>query len=152
MPRFRSRRSPALGFAAAVSLTIGAPAFAAATASDTTISVAPRVEIAAPGSSPADFPGITKVREGERLPRLWVVVSRNVRMERGAEVAYAVLRMTCPKGKTWRSGTTTGDITGGVLDRNARAGKRSVLVMASFSTSRIRAGETASGKVLALCR
>lgn len=148
----RSRRTLALALASAASLAAGGTAFASAAPSDTTIEVSPRVEIAAPAASPAGFPGITKVREGERLPRLWVVVSRDVRITRGGEVAFAALRMTCPAGKTWRSGTASGDVKAGVLDRNARAGKRAVLVMASFSPSEIGPGQTATGTVHALCR
>ena len=61
------------------------------------------------------------------------------------------MRMTCPKGKTWRSGTVGRDVGVSVLDRSAR-GKRSVLVMATFSTSAVRVGERAAGTVYALCR
>jgi len=151
MPRTRSRRALALACAGALSFGLSATAFAAGTA-DTTIAVSPRVEIAAPDVSPADFPGVAKVRRGERLPRLWVVVSRDVRIKRGGETAFAAMRMTCPKGKTWRSGTSSEDVIASVLDRNAQSGKRSVLVMASFSTNEIGQGETATGKVFALCR
>jgi hypothetical protein len=152
MSGFRSSRMRALALASIASLTLAATAFGAATASDTTIDVSPRVQVAAPDLSPADFPGITKVRQGEPLPRLWVVVSRDVQIKRGGEPAFAALRMTCPRGKTWRSGAAGGDVSAAVLDRNARSGKRSVLVMASFSTSEIRPGATAYGTVFALCR
>jgi hypothetical protein len=148
MPSHRFRRAAAC--AAAASLTLSATAFAAAT-SDTTIKVSPRVETVAPAESPATFPGVTNVREDARLPRGWVVVGRNVGITRGDEPAFAALRMTCPKGKTWRSGTAHGEIGASVLDRNSR-GKRSVLVMATFSTSDVRPGGTAVGTVYALCR
>jgi len=118
---------------------------------DTTIAVSPRVTTIAPAVSPADFAGVSKVRKGRPLPRGWVVVGRDVRITRGGEVAHAALRMTCPKGTTWRSGASTGDIGAGVLDRSAR-GKRSLLVIATFSASDVRRGETAAGSVLALCR
>jgi len=75
-----------------------------------------------------------------------------VRITRGGEVAFGALRMTCPRGKTWRSGRATGEIGASVLDRNARSGKTSVLVMATFTTRDVRMGETATGAVLALCR
>lgn len=152
MPRLLSSRIRASALAAVTSLALAGSAFGAATASDTTIDVSPRVTVAAPDASPADFPGITKVHEGEPLPRLWVVVSRDVQITRGAEPAFAALKMTCPRGKTWRSGAASGDISAAVLDRNPRAGKRVVLVMASFSTSEIRPGQTATGTVHALCR
>ena len=77
---------------------------------------------------------------------------RDVRITRGGEVAFAALRMTCPKGKTWRSGADAGDIRASVLDRDPRSRKRSVLVMARFATGEVRVGETASGSVYALCR
>ncbi len=146
LPAFRR----AAACAAAASLALCGTAFAAAT-SDTSISVSPSVQIAAPGESPASFPGITNVREGARLPRGWVVVERDVRITRGGEPAFAALRMTCPAGKSWRSGTASDDVAVSVLDRNAR-GKRRVLVMATFSTSAVRVGETAAGTVYALCR
>ena len=151
MPCSPSRRATTLAVAAACSLAAGGTAYASAT-TDTTISVSPRVEIVAPANSPADFPGITNVREGKPLPRRWVVVSRDVRIKRGGEVAFAALRMTCPKGTTWRSGTASDDITASVLDVKPRAARRSVLVTAAFSTREIRVGETAAGAVLALCR
>ena len=140
----------AVAVAVAASLALCGPALAAAEP-DTTISVSARALTRAPAVSPADFPGISKVRKGRALPRDWVVVARDVRITRGAEPAFAALRMTCPRGSTWRSGATTGDVGASVLDRSAR-GKRSLLVMATFSTADIRAGETASGSVLALCR
>ncbi len=123
----------------------------ASTTSDTSIDVAPRVETAAPAASPATFPGVTSVRAGARLPRGWVVVGRDVEITRGDEPAFAALRMTCPKGTSWRSGTADGEIGLSILDRSAR-GKRSVLVMAKFSTSEVAVGEVAAGTVYALCR
>jgi hypothetical protein len=150
-PRPRLRRAGAAGAtAAAVSLALCASA-SGATASDTTISVSPRTETAAPADSPASFPGVTSVRQGTRLPRGWVVVGRDVRITRGGEPAFAALRMTCPKGKTWRSGTASGSIGVSVLSSSAR-GKRTVLVMATFSTADVRVGDSASGTIYALCR
>ena len=134
-----------------VSLAVGGSAVAAQ-AADTTISVSPRVLIAAPDASPVDFPGVSKVRKGKPLPRGWVVVRRDVRIRRGGEPAFAALRMTCPAHRTWRSGASSGEIGASVLDRNPRADKRSVLVMATFPAREISAGETAAGSVLALCR
>jgi len=157
MPDLRRLSRVAL-CAAASSLALAAPPAAAAAGAgaaetaDSTISVSPRAQLAAPDSSPVTFPGVTRVRDGEPLPRGWVVVSRDVRITRGGEVAFAAFRMACPKGRTWRSGTSGGDILASVLDRNARAQKRSVLVMATFATSEVRVGETASGTVYALCR
>ncbi len=149
MPAIRCRRVAAL--ALALCLTSGAAALASAS-SDTTIDVAPRVQTAAPAVSPASFPGVTGVREGARLPRGWVVVGRDVRITRGTgEPAFGAWRMTCPKDMSWRSGTADGDLGLTVLSRNAR-GKRSVLVMATFSTSAVAAGEVAEGTVYALCR
>ena len=141
-------RAAAVAFAATLVLCV--PAVAAG-GPDTTIAVSPRVLTSAPAVSPADFPGVSKVRKGRALPRNWVVVGRDVRTTRGGEIAFAALRMTCPKGRTWRSGASTGDIGASVLDRSAR-GKRSVLVMATFSAADVREGESAGGTVLALCR
>jgi hypothetical protein len=149
MPKPRTVRAAAC--AAVASLVLATSALAAAS-SDTTIAVAPRIELGAPTPSPVAFPGITRVHEDEPLPRGWVVVRRDVRITRGGEVAFAAFRMTCPKGKTWRSGTDDGDILASVLDRDPRARKRSVLVMARFTTREVRAGETASGTIYALCR
>lgn len=146
MPSLRLGRAAC---AALASLCLGA---SGAEAADTTIAVSPRVQIAAPDSSPVTFPGVTRVRAGEALPRGWVVVSRDVRITRGGEVAFAAFRMTCPKGRTWRSGTASDDILASVLDRAPRSRKRSVLVMASFATSAVRVGESATGTVFALCR
>ena len=96
---------------------------------------------------------MSKVPEDEPLPRDWAVVSRHVRITRGDEPAYAAMRMTCPKGKTWRSSASGGAIGAGVLDRIAAPGrKRSVLVMASPSSSDVRVGAARVGTVYALCR
>jgi hypothetical protein len=139
----------AVACAVAASLALAGSAVAAQ-AADTTIDVSPRAELTAPDRSPVDFPGVTRVREGEPLPRGWVVVSRDVRITRGAQDAFGAFQMTCPRGTTWRSGTGADDIRASVLDRNAR--KRSVLVLATFSMSAVRVGETAAGTVYALCR
>jgi hypothetical protein len=147
MPPLRLGR--AVVCAVLASLCLGA---SGAQAADTTISVSPRVEIAAPDASPVAFPGVTRVREGETLPRNWVVVGRDVRITRGNEVAFAAFRMTCPKGRSWRGGTTTGDILASVLTRSPLSRKPSVLVLASFATSAVRVGESATGTVYALCR
>lgn len=147
MPAFSFRRAAAC--ALVLSAATSASALASAS-SDTTMSVSPRVEHAAPSESPATFPGVTSVREGARLPRGWVVVGRDVRITRGGEPAFAAC-LTCPRGKTWRSGTSGGEIAMNGLESNAR-GKRTVLVMATFSPSAVRVGDSASGTVFALCR
>ena len=149
LPRFpgvssRFRRAAVCVVAA---LAVAAPAIAAQ-ASDTMITVSPREQLAARAVSPVDFPGISVVRKGEPLPRGWVVVRRDVRIKRGAEVASGAFRMTCPKDKKWASGTASDDILASVLDRSPR--KRSVLVLATFPASEVKVGETAAGTVYAL--
>jgi len=146
MPFPRTTRAFACAVAA---LALATPALAAQ-APDSTITVSPREQITAPAASPADFPGVSGVRAGVALPRGWVVVGRDVKMTRGGEVAYGAFRMTCPKGKTWRSATASDDILASVLDRSPR--KRSVLVLATFPTSDVKVGETAAGTVYSLCR
>ena len=122
------------------------------TAGDTTIvRVAARADRRAASDSPADFPGVAKARAGEPLPKGYVAVGRDVRITRGGEAAYAALRMTCPRGKTWRTGTATGDVGLTVLDRTVSR-KRSVLVMATYDTSTTALGQTAAGTIYALCR
>lgn len=118
---------------------------------DTTISVSPRVLIAAPQDSPADFPGVAKARAGTPLPKRHVAVGRDVRIVRGGEPAHAALRMTCPRGKTWRTGTAMGDIGLTVLARTVSS-KRSVLVMATYDAHTTALGQTAAGTIYALCR
>ena len=153
MSSIASRRSAR---AAAVVVSIVALACAAGAASagsgaPTTVAVSPRVVIAAPDRSPADFPGVARARAGEPLPKGYAAVARDVRITRGGEVAFAALRMSCPKRKRWRSGAVTGEIAFSVLDRTVSR-KRSVLVMASVDARRTRRGETASGTIYALCR
>ena len=148
-----SRRLAGGALAGLVALATAGPggAIAASSGPDTTIAVSPRVLIAAPERSPVDFPGVAKVKAGEPLLRNYVVVARDVRFVRGGEVAYAALRMTCPRGRTWRAGTASGDIDVAILDRTVSK-KRSVLVMASFDTTETAVGQTAAGTVYALCR
>jgi hypothetical protein len=146
-----SRRSGIVALAVAAALAGAAGAYAASAESDTTTSVSPRVLLSAPDRSPVDFPGVAKARAGEPLPAGYVAVGRDVQITRGGEVAYAALRMSCPAGKTWRTGASDGDIGVTVLDRVVSK-KRSVLVMASFDTHTTAVGETAAGTIYALCR
>jgi hypothetical protein len=147
-----SRRTQAAALAIIVTLTPVAGAYAAVDRGrDTTAAVSSRVLIAAPARSPVDFPGVAKARAGRPLPAGYVAVGRDVRLTRGTEVASVALALACPKGKTWRTSASTGDIGVTVLDR-AVSGKRSVLVMASFDTRETAVGETAAGTVYALCR
>ena len=144
-----SRRGALAGLVAFAAAT-GA-AVAASSGPDTTMSVSPRVLIVAPERSPAGFPGVGKVKAGEPLPRGYAVAARDVRFVRGGEVAHAALRMACPKGKTWRAGSASGDVDVAVLDRTVSK-KRSVLVMASFRAAATAVGQTAAGTIHALCR
>jgi hypothetical protein len=145
-------RPAALGALAVVAVLAGAAgASAAADGPDTTTAVSPRTVLAAPDRSPVDFPGVAKARAGEPLPDGYAAVARDVRITRGREIAYAALRMACPKGKTWRTGAVSGDISVSVLDR-AVSNKRSVLVMASLEPRDTALGQTAAGTVYALCR
>lgn len=123
----------------------------AADGGPTTISVSPRVLVAAPQDSPADFPGVGRARAGRPLPAGYVAVARDVRITRGGEAAYAALRMTCPRGKTWRTGAAAGALGLSVLDRTV-SGKRSVLVMATYDRRDTALGQTAAGTIYALCR
>jgi hypothetical protein len=150
-PRMSSSRLHRVATAAATGVaTLGLAGLAGAQEpQDTTISVAPRVLIAAPQKSPIDFPGVPSARAGRPLPKGYVAVARGVSITRGTETAFAALRLTCPTGKTWRTGGSAGAIGFGVLDRRV-TGKRSVLVLAS-ATPQV-AGATASGTVFALCR
>ncbi len=147
IPR-RARRTALLTIA---SLAAAGGVAVAADGGATSISVSPRVLIAAPQDSPADFPGVAKARAGERMPKGYVAVGRDVRFTRGGEVAYAALRMTCPRGKTWRTGAATGDVVLNVLDRVVSK-KRSVLVMATYNARTVALGQTAAGTIYALCR
>lgn len=140
----------AMAIAAGVAALGFTGAAVAQTPAETTISVAPRVVIAAPQKSPIDFPGVPTARAARPLPKGYVAIARGVNITRGAETAFAALRMICPKGKTWRTGGSAGDVGASVLDRRV-AGKRSVLVLASAAPS-VAAGTRASGTVFALCR
>jgi hypothetical protein len=150
-----SSASPRRAVRAALSVTVAlAAAGGVAVAADggpTTLSVSPRTLVAAPQDSPADFPGVGRARAGEPLPAGYVAVARDVRITRGGEAAYAALRMACPRGKTWRTGTATGAIGLTVLDRTVSK-KRSVLVMATFDARTTALGQTAAGTIHALCR
>jgi hypothetical protein len=131
--------------------TLGLAGLAGAQApADTKISVSPRVEIASPQKSPIDFPGVPAARAGRPLPRGYVAIARGVSITRGGESAYAAMRMICPKGKTWRTGGSAGDVGASVLTQRA-TGKRSVLVLASAAPS-VTVGATGSGTIFALCR
>jgi hypothetical protein len=148
-----SSHLPSWAAAAAVTgittLGVAGPAIAQAPA-DTTMSVSPRAVVAAPAASPIDFAGVPGVAAGRALPKGYVAIARDVRITRGGETAYVAMRMTCPKGRTWRTGGASGAVGLSVLDRRV-AGKRSVLVLAS-AVGRVAAGDTATGTIFALCR
>ena len=146
-----SRRAVRAALAVTVALAAAGGVAVAADGGPTTISVSPRVLVSAPRDSPADFPGVGRARAGAPLPRGYVAVSRDVRITRGGEAAYAALRMSCPHGRTWRTGTATGDVSLTVLDRTVSK-KRSVLVMATFDARTTALGQTAAGTIHALCR
>jgi hypothetical protein len=146
------RLIPAAAVAVAVAVAVpGVAGLAIAQApADTTIAVSPRTSVAAPDRSPVDFPGVPGAAAGRPLPKGYVAVARDVRITRGGETAFAAMRMTCPSGKTWRTGAAAGELGVSVLDRRV-AGKRSVLVLAS-AAPRVAAGDTATGTIFALCR
>ncbi len=144
-----SRLTRAVVAAGAAALAVAGPAVAEAP-SDTTIAVSPRTLIAAPAKSPISFPGVAGARQGRPLPKGYVAVARDVRITRGAETAFAAMRMTCPAGRSWRTGGAAGEIGVSVLDRRV-TGKRSVLVLVSAS-SQVARGEAATGTAYALCR
>jgi hypothetical protein len=146
-----SCRTAAIGVIVATALAVAGGAAVAAGPPDTTISVSPRVLVSAPDRSPVDFPGVPAARAGQPLQKGYVAVARDVRIVRGGEVAYAALRMSCPKGKTWRTGNTDGTIGVTVLDRTI-SHKSSVLVMATFDARETAVGAAATGTVYALCR
>ena len=135
--------------ASLAALAVAGTAIAEAPA-DTTMSVSPRMSVAAPARSPVGFPGVPGVAAGRPLPKGYVAVARIVRITPGGETAFAAMRMTCPQGKSWRTGAVSGDVGVSVLDRRI-AGKRSVLVLAR-AAARVAAGDTATGTVFALCR
>jgi len=149
-----SIRSTWVAAAAAVMASVaslgGAGLATAEAPADTTISVSPRTFVAAPQRSPFQFPGVPGVAEGRALPKGYVAIARDVRITRGGETAFAAMRMSCPKGKTWRTGGASGDVGVSVLARRV-AGKRSVLVLAS-AAPRVAVGDTATGTIHALCR
>jgi hypothetical protein len=151
-PRMSSVRTTRVSAAVAVgAATLGVAGVAIAQApADTTMSASPRTVVAAPAASPLDFAGVPDVAAGRPLPKGYAAVARDVRITRGGETAYVAMRMTCPKGRTWRTGGASGAVGLSVLDRRV-AGKRSVLVLAS-AAGRVAAGDTATGTIFALCR
>jgi hypothetical protein len=149
MSSHRPSRAAAAVVAGIATFGLAGPATAQAPA-DTTMSVSPRTFVAAPAPSPLDFPGVRGVAAGRPLPKGYVAVARDVRISRGGETAFAAMRMTCPKGRTWRTAGASGEVVVSVLDRRV-AGKRSVLVLAS-AVPRVAAGDTATGTIFTLCR
>lgn len=145
------RRAAGALLSAIAVLAAAAAVAAAADPQPTTIVVSSRAVISAPDRSPIDFPGVAKARAGQPLPSGYAAVARDVRITRGAEVAYAALRMACPAGKTWRTGGSAGAVGFGVLDRTV-SHKRSVLVMATFNARATQVGDTITGRIYALCR
>lgn len=159
MPRINARTAVAAA-AIAATTAAGGTAFAQSqpapiqpAAGDSTVIVSPRTQIAAPANSPIDFAGVRSARRGKPLAAGYVVVSRHVKVTRGAEVAYGAMRMTCPKGKTLRSFGSTGSIGGNLATPSTKyVGKSSWLMMATYGGSQVKPGQAAEGNLLAICR
>jgi hypothetical protein len=138
--------------AAAVCLAAAGTAVAATSGADSTITVSPRTTVAsAPDNSPIDFAGASDARRGKPLPKGNVVVGRAAKFERGSEVAYATLTMSCPSGKALRTLGRTGGVAPQVMHPIHYVGKRSVEVLVTYDASKVKVGDTADGTVLALC-
>ncbi|MBA3326927.1 MAG: hypothetical protein H0T43_01330 [Solirubrobacterales bacterium] len=146
-------RSRAVLSGVAVLASLGAGGVAvAAQAPDSTTSVSPREFISAPQNSPIDFPGARTARQGKPLPRGYTVVARKVKITRGGEVAWAALRLTCPSGKTMRTGGSRGAVGLQPTRGASYVGKRSMVAIVNFDARATGVGETAEGTVYGLCR
>ena len=60
--------------------------------------------------------------------------------------------MTCPRGKTWRTGAATGDIGLTVLDRTVSQEALGARHGDATTRDTTALGQTAAGTIYALCR
>lgn len=101
----KSRRI--IAAAGAVALLAGAGAALAADG-DNTITVAPPTQITAGHKAPFDAPGVKAIRRGKLIPKGYVLVGQKVSITRGAHLAGAALKFTCPDDKVLKTFGVTG--------------------------------------------
>lgn len=128
---------------------------------ETQITVGPRTEIRAPSPSPVDFPGFRHDKPGQALPTGYVVISHLVTIKRGhGSAVYPAMSVACPGTTTLRTFAAQGSVGPQVIgpSPNVRRrsydyiGKRSFGILIDYSRRTTDVGQTATGKVYALCR
>jgi hypothetical protein len=108
---------------------------------DTTVTVGPRVVLAAGESSPIDAPGVRAIRKGRDIPGGYRLIGREVSGVSGG--VGAAIRFTCPDGKRLKTFGTTGGA--GFQTTRDYVNHRSTIITAI-------GGSTGEGSVYAVCR
>jgi hypothetical protein len=142
-------RTQTIALAGAAALAAGAVAGVATAADrDAQITVGPQQTLHAGQTAPFDAPGVKAIRRGKPIPSGYVLVSRNVTVNRGtAGSVGAAFKLTCPAGKGARTLALTGKI-GPTVVQQRYEGHREVRVNA-WSPPR---SPNASGTSYLVCR
>lgn len=139
----RPRRRVVAAFVGAAAVCATVAGTAAAVDGDTVATVGAPTQLVAGDRAPFDAPGVRSIRRGDPIPSGYVIVGRAVSVTPGRGKAGAVVRLTCPRGKTLS--TVAGDLSF-VLDDDY-PGRRATNV-ASYGG---RSGDP-SGTAYAVCR
>jgi hypothetical protein len=93
----------------AVALLAGAgTAIAVAADGASQITVGAPTQLAAGQKAPFDAPGVKAIRRGQPIPKGYVLVGQKVDVTRGAHLAGAALKFTCPDNKVLKTFGVTG--------------------------------------------
>ncbi len=159
----RSITRTAIAAAAAAALLVAGAAVAQTVAppapGTTTISVGPRVQLAAGATDPTDFPGV-KDRKGQPIPSQYRAIAYDVSITRGSVETYPAFTVRCPPGRKLVTFAATGSVAPQIVGftpfvrRRAFGyeGKASWGVIVDYDRRVTGVGQTASGTVYALCR
>lgn len=131
---------------AASVLSAGAVGTAVAASGDAVMTLGSTTQLVAGAQSPIDAGGVKAVRRGKAIPAGYVLVGRKLTIEPGGGAAGAIVRLTCPAGKTLRTYGVTGT-AGGSAARGDYVGKRRGEILA-FG----RPGQTSSATYYGVCR
>jgi hypothetical protein len=153
----RTSRSTAL-VASALSLAAlgagGTVALAATSGSDapTTVDVTTAPALGVGDKAPFDVPGVKAIRRGQAIPAGYTLVGYHITVHRGAKMAGAALRFSCPSGQKLASFAVTGragfSATGKYWDHNT-AWVMSTPGMRAADGSALTAAE---GNLYAICK
>lgn len=124
---------------AASVLSAGAITTAGAADGDSTITIGAQKVTAAGQTSPFDAGGVRAVRRGKAIPSGYLLVGRKLTIEPGANAAGAIVRLTCPAGKTLRTYGQTGTAGGSKAEGDYVGDRRGEILAFGLANKTVQA-------------